>query len=82
MKTVLILTGIIGVTLVGDYLIKLASQRPGGLTSVTFAVGALLYALPAIGWFYLMRSHSLAAIWCLLFLGDNHHPCRTRIFRL
>jgi undecaprenyl phosphate-alpha-L-ara4N flippase subunit ArnF len=27
-----------------------------------FALGALLYALPAAGWFLLMRSHSLAAI--------------------
>lgn len=62
MKTALILAAIIGVTLVGDYLIKLASQRQGGPTSFTFAAGALLYALPAVGWFYLMRSHSLAAI--------------------
>jgi undecaprenyl phosphate-alpha-L-ara4N flippase subunit ArnF len=62
LKTALILTAIIAVTLVGDYLIKLASQRAGHPTSVTFLVGALLYALPAIGWFYLMRSHSLAAI--------------------
>lgn len=62
MKSALILTVIILVTLVGDYLIKVASQKPNGLMTVTFVGGALLYALPAIGWFYLMRSHSLAAI--------------------
>lgn len=62
MKTALILTAIILVTLVGDYLIKITSQKPAGLTTLTFLGGALLYALPAIGWFYLMRSHSLAAI--------------------
>lgn len=62
MKSALILTAIILVTLVGDYLIKIASQKPNGLLTVTFVGGAILYALPAIGWFYLMRSHSLAAI--------------------
>ena len=62
MKTALILTAIIAVTLVGDYLIKVASQKPSGLTTLIFFGGALLYALPAVGWFYLMRSHSLTAI--------------------
>jgi drug/metabolite transporter (DMT)-like permease len=62
MKTALILTAIILVTLVGDYLIKVASQKPSGLTTLAFISGAVLYALPAIGWFYLMRSHSLSAI--------------------
>ena len=62
MKSAIILAVIILVTLVGDYLIKIASQRPNGLTTLTFAGGMLLYALPAIGWFHLMRSHSLAAI--------------------
>ena len=62
MKSALILTAIILVTLVGDYMIKVASQKPNGLMTITFVGGALLYALPAIGWFYLMRTHSLAAI--------------------
>ena len=62
MKSAFILTLIILVTLVGDYLIKVASQKPNGLMTITFLGGVLLYALPAIGWFYLMRSHSLAAI--------------------
>lgn len=62
MKTALILTVVILVTLLGDYLIKLASQKPSGLSSLTFLGGAILYGLPAFGWFYLMRSHSLAAV--------------------
>ena len=62
MRSALILAVIILVTLVGDYLIKVASQKPNGLITAAFIGGTLLYALPAIGWFYLMRSHSLAAI--------------------
>lgn len=62
MKTAVILIVIIALTVVGDYMIKVASQKPSGLTTWLFFGGALLYALPAIGWFYLMRSHSLAAI--------------------
>lgn len=62
MKTAGILIAIIALTVVGDYMIKVASQKPSGLTSLLFFGGTLLYALPAIGWFYLMRSHSLAAI--------------------
>ena len=62
MKSALILMAIILVTILGDYLIKVASQKPNGLMTAIFAGGVLLYALPAVGWFYLMRSHSLAAI--------------------
>jgi len=62
MRTTLILLAIIFVTIVGDYLIKIASQKPSGLFTLTFFGGMLLYALPAIGWFYLMKDHSLAAI--------------------
>ena len=62
MKSALILAVIIVVTLVGDYLIKVSSQKPNGFMTAAFIGGVLLYALPAIGWFYLMRSHSLAAI--------------------
>jgi drug/metabolite transporter (DMT)-like permease len=47
-------------TVVGDYLIKIASDRSDGLLSFQFVLGALLYGLPAFGWFYLMREHSLA----------------------
>jgi drug/metabolite transporter (DMT)-like permease len=62
MKTALILVAVTLVTLLGDYFIKLASDKPDGLLSHTFALGLIFYGLPAIGWFFLMRSHSLAAI--------------------
>lgn len=62
MGTVLILTVVTALTLAGDYFIKLASGNQDGLASTAFLLGAALYALPSIGWFFLMRSHSLAAI--------------------
>ena len=62
MGTVLILTVVTALTIAGDYLIKLASGGQDGLASKTFLLGAALYALPSIGWFFLMQSHSLAAI--------------------
>lgn len=62
MKSMLILFAITAATLVGDYCIKLASERTSGVTSYTFYLGAILYALPAVGWFFLMRQHSLATI--------------------
>jgi len=54
------LAAIMVLTLAGDYCIKLASDRSDGLTTGTFLLGALLYGIPAVGWFFLMRSHSLA----------------------
>lgn len=69
MHSALILAAIILTTLIGDYLIKLASQKPSGLVTAKFIVGAILYALPAVGWFYLMRSHSLATIAVLYSAG-------------
>ena len=62
MSTVLILTVVTALTLAGDYCIKVASAGEDGLVSRMFLLGAMLYALPSIGWFFLMRSHSLAAI--------------------
>lgn len=62
MRTGLILTLIVLVSLAGDYLIKLASLRGSSLLSPVFLIGASLYATTAIGWFFLMRSHSLAAV--------------------
>ena len=49
-------------TLGGDYFIKLASSQSGGMLSATFLLGALLYGSTAMGWFLLMREHSLAMI--------------------
>ena len=62
MTSYLVLIAITLLTLAGDYAIKVASGRGDGLVSWPFFVGALLYGLPAIGWFYLMKSHSLAVI--------------------
>jgi len=62
MKTLTILILVSASTLLGDYLIKLASHRDDGLMTAKFTIGALAYGLPAFGWFYLMREHSLAAI--------------------
>ena len=62
MKSVGILIVITVLTLLGDYCIKLASSRSDGLRSLTFVAGVIFYGLPAIGWYFLMQLHSLAAI--------------------
>lgn len=62
MSPLLILTAIVALTLAGDWCIKVASGDDQGIFHPIFAIGAVLYALPAIGWLFLMRSHSLAAI--------------------
>ena len=62
MRSALILIVIVVITVLGDYFVKAASQQLGGLATRTFVLGALLYGLPAVGWFYLMQMHSLAAI--------------------
>ena len=49
-------------TALGDYFIKVASEKPAGFSSARFLAGAVLYGLPAIGWFFLMKSHSLALV--------------------
>ena len=62
MNTYLILLAVTGATLLGDYAIKISGMRPRGLLSIEFAAGLILYSLPAIGWFFLMRNHTLAVI--------------------
>lgn len=62
MKDYLILIAVTGVTLLGDYAIKISGMRPRGLLSVEFAAGLILYSVPAIGRFFLMKSHTLAVI--------------------
>ncbi len=61
-SSLLILAIITTMTILGDYCIKLATNRDSGLQSGWFIFGALLYGLPAVGWFFLMKSHSLAMI--------------------
>lgn len=60
--TLSILALITIMTLLGDYCIKLATHNDLGLYSSLFLVGAVLYGLPAVGWFFLMKSHSLAMV--------------------
>ena len=62
MQTTAILVVITLLTLIGDYSIKLASNHASGLRAPAFFIGALLYGIPAVGWFFLMKTHSLAEI--------------------
>ena len=61
-SSLLILSIVTAATIVGDYLIKMATSRPEGLLSVWFLGGTISYALSAIGWYFLMKSNSLATI--------------------
>jgi small multidrug resistance pump len=49
-------------TLLGDYFLKMASGKTDGMTTGWFAAGVVTYALLAIGWYFLMKSNSLATI--------------------
>lgn len=51
-----------GVTMAGDYVLKLASLESRPFRSVWFAVGVLLYAVSAFGWVYAMQHLKLGAI--------------------
>ena len=50
------------VTLLGDYFLKMAVDKTDGMLSAWFAGGAFMYGLAAIGWYFLMKSNSLATI--------------------
>ncbi len=62
MNSFLLLAAVTISTVIGDYFVKIASEKSNGLISSTFIIGAVLYGAPAIGWYFLMKSHSLAAI--------------------
>lgn len=49
-------------TVMADFFVKIASDKPNGLTSPIFIIGVAFYGLPAVGWFFMMRSQSLAFI--------------------
>ena len=51
---------VIGV--LGDYFLKLASQRENALRTVWFYLGFALYASTAFGWLFVMRQLKLATI--------------------
>ena len=61
-STLPILILVASATWVGDYYIKTASLSPAGIQSPRLAVGSIIYGLTAVGWFFLMRSHSLAMV--------------------
>ena len=61
-NTLPILVVVAVATLVGDYFIKTAALSPAGIHNPRLAIGAIVYGLTALGWFFLMRSHSLAMI--------------------
>jgi hypothetical protein len=61
-SSLLIFVSISTLTLLGDDAIKVASTKAEGLASHGFVFGAILYGLPAFGWFFLMRDNSLAMI--------------------
>jgi small multidrug resistance pump len=48
------------VGVIGDYLLKLASERENPLKSGTFYLGFAVYASTAFGWVYVMRHLKLA----------------------
>ena len=62
MRSLLILATLVLLTILGDYALKYASLKMSPFVSSWFAGGALLYAMTAVGWVVLMRSHDLAQI--------------------
>ncbi|SIS78489.1 hypothetical protein [Phaeovulum vinaykumarii] len=62
MDTILWLVLATALTVLGDFLIKQASETAAGMRSGTFVLGGLCYGLPAVAWFHLMRAHSLAMV--------------------
>lgn len=61
-NTLPILAAVTIATWLGDYFIKTATLSPDGLRHPNFAIGSVLYGLTAIGWYYLMKSHSLVMV--------------------
>lgn len=53
---------LVATTIVADYFLKLASERPSWLTSRSFAAGVAVYGLSAIGWVLAMQQMKLATI--------------------
>lgn len=49
-------------TLAGDYFLKEATRTREGVFSFWFISGAATYGLLAFGWYFLMKSNSLASI--------------------
>jgi drug/metabolite transporter (DMT)-like permease len=50
------------VVVFGDYLIKIASLQSGFSGWYLLAIGAIVYALTAVGWFFVMRHAKLSTL--------------------
>jgi multidrug transporter EmrE-like cation transporter len=59
---VVVTVGFSVVGVVGDYFLKLASEKEYSLRSVWFYVGFALYASTAFGWVFVMKHLKLATI--------------------
>jgi multidrug transporter EmrE-like cation transporter len=62
---ILVTIGFSGVGVVGDYFLKLASQRDDSLRSGAFYIGFAVYAATAFGWVFAMKHLQLATIGAL-----------------
>lgn len=62
MKPLLFVAFIVVFTMIGDYLLKLASLKQQSMASLEFFAGMALYALSAVGWVYAMKHMTLGAI--------------------
>jgi drug/metabolite transporter (DMT)-like permease len=61
-SALLVLLPITLATIAGDYCVKMASGSQSQNSYFVLLAGACLYGISAIGWFVLMRTHSLATI--------------------
>jgi drug/metabolite transporter (DMT)-like permease len=59
---VIVTVGFSVVGVVGDYFLKLASEKDYSLRSVWFYIGFTLYASTAFGWVFVMKHLKLATI--------------------
>ena len=62
MKSVLVILALALLSIGGDWLLKLASQRDQPYTSPVFLLGALAYAATSFGWVMVMQHMTLASI--------------------
>jgi drug/metabolite transporter (DMT)-like permease len=62
MKAVAVILALALLSLGGDWLLKLASQREQPYTTTVFVLGALAYGATAIGWVIVMQHMTLATI--------------------
>lgn len=53
---------LVATTILADYFLKLASERPSWAGSPPFLIGAGIYALSAVGWVLAMQQMKLATI--------------------